>query len=50
MDHAPFIWWSYAVAALVLAWAALAPLGRKRRAIRNIELLKNQEPDDDTHS
>ena len=50
MEHAPFIWWSYGISALVLTWAALAPLTRKRRAMRNIELLQNQETNDDTYA
>ena len=50
MDHAPFIWSSYAITALILAWTAVSPLVRKRRALRNIQRLKNQEMNDDTHA
>ena len=36
MDHAPFIIGSYAVAAVVLAWCALAPALRLRRLRREL--------------
>ncbi len=31
MNHAPFIWSAYAVAVIVYAWTALAPVWRARR-------------------
>ncbi len=36
MNHAPFIWASYAIATFVLLWAAVAPLISKKTAIKNI--------------
>ncbi len=36
MNHAPFIWGSYVISAIVLLWAALAPLVSKRTIIKNI--------------
>ena len=43
MDHAPFIWSSYIVSALILLWTAVAPLLRQRTALRNIRLLEQQK-------
>ena len=35
----PFIWASYTVATIVLLWCAVAPLTRKRNALRDIRRL-----------
>jgi heme exporter protein CcmD len=37
MNHAPFIWAAYSIGAVVLAWCAIAPLLRKKTAIRDIQ-------------
>jgi len=39
MNHAPFIWSSYAIFGIVLLWCAFAPLLRKRAAIRKIRTI-----------
>ena len=39
MSHMPFIWAAYTVGTIVLLWCALAPLVRKRAAIRDIRRL-----------
>lgn len=44
MNHWPFIWWSYAVSAMILLWTAVAPLLRQRIARRNIRMLEQQKP------
>ncbi len=36
MNHAPFIWAAYGIGALVLAWCAIAPMVRKKSAVRDI--------------
>ena len=36
MNHAPFIWGSYAIATIVLLWTAVAPLISKKTAIKDI--------------
>lgn len=36
MDHTPFIIGSYAAAALILGWCALAPVLRMRKICREI--------------
>ena len=43
MNHAPFIWSSYIVSALILLWTALAPLLKQRTALRNIRLLEQNK-------
>ncbi len=43
MNHAPFIWSSYIVSALILLWTALAPLLKQRTALRNIRLLQQKK-------
>ena len=43
MNHAPFIWASYLIGTAVLLWCALAPLARKRTAIRDIRRLVQLE-------
>jgi len=40
MNHAPFIWSSYIISALILLWTALAPLLKQRTALRNIRMLE----------
>ena len=39
MSHMPFIWAAYTIGAVILTWCALAPLSRKRTAVRNIRRL-----------
>jgi heme exporter protein CcmD len=39
MSHTPFIWAAYTLGTVVLLWCALAPLARKRAAIRDIRRL-----------
>jgi heme exporter protein CcmD len=39
MSHLPFIWAAYSVGTIVLLWCALAPLVRKRVALRDIRRL-----------
>lgn len=39
MNHAPFIWASYAIGTIVLLWCALAPLMRKRAVLSDIQKL-----------
>ena len=39
MSQIPFIWASYLICTVVLLWCALAPLARKRTALRNIRRL-----------
>ena len=50
MNHAPFIWASYAISTIVLLWGGLAPLISKKAAIKNIRtfnLAKEQGHDAD---
>jgi heme exporter protein CcmD len=45
----PFIWAAYTIGTVVLLWCALAPLARKRSAIRNIRrLIQIEETSRDT--
>jgi heme exporter protein CcmD len=39
MSHLPFIWAAYSLGTVVLLWCALAPLIRKRAALRDIRRL-----------
>jgi heme exporter protein CcmD len=39
----PFIWAAYSVGTVVLLWCALAPLAKKRAALRDIRRLKRLE-------
>jgi heme exporter protein CcmD len=39
MSHLPFIWAAYSLGTVVLLWCALAPLVRKRAALRDIRRL-----------
>ena len=44
MNHAPFIWGSYAVGTIVLLWCALAPLVHRKAVVRDIRnLIKREE-------
>ncbi len=50
MNHAPFIWASYAISTLVLLWSAVAPLISKKAVIKNIRTFnlakeRNRDPD-----
>ena len=47
MNHAPFIWGSYAIATIVLLWSAVAPLISKKAVVKNIRTFnqaKEQSP------
>ncbi len=51
MNHAPFIWAAYSAGTIILLWCALAPLIRKKAAIRDIRKLgqiKERNRDSDT--
>lgn len=48
MDHAPFIWSSYGISALILLWSAIAPLIKQRNVRRDIRLLMQKENQHDT--
>ena len=51
MSHLPFIWAAYTIGAVVLAWCALAPLFKKRAAMRNIRrMIQIQERSDDPNT
>ncbi len=51
MNHAPFIWASYAIATFVLLWTAVAPLISKKTVIKNIRIFNQaREQDRDTDS
>jgi heme exporter protein CcmD len=51
VSHTPFIWAAYALGTVVLLWCALAPLARKRSAIRDIRrLIQLEERSRDTDS
>jgi heme exporter protein CcmD len=39
VSHAPFIWAAYTVGTIVFLWCALAPLARKKSALRDIRRL-----------
>lgn len=54
MDHAPFIWSSYGISAVILLWAALAPLFKQanaQRAMRRLQQIESshQEQPHDTN-
>ena len=49
MAHAPFIWSAYGASALILLWAAFAPLARQRKLLRNIRQLKLKEVENDSN-
>lgn len=49
MNHAPFIWASYAIGTIVLVWGAVAPLVRKKAVSKNIKLFNQaREQSSDT--
>ena len=39
MNHLPFVYAAYAVGTVVLLWCGLAPLAKKRSAVRDIRRL-----------
>jgi heme exporter protein CcmD len=43
MSHTPFIWAAYSIGTVVLLWCALAPLFRKKSAIRDIRRIIQTE-------
>ena len=45
MSHAPFIWSSYVISAVILLWTALAPLLKQRSAMRDIRRLERSRPE-----
>jgi heme exporter protein CcmD len=50
MSHLPFIWAAYSIGAIVLLWCALAPLVRKKSAVRDIRRLTQlEEPSSDSN-
>ena len=51
MSHLPFIWAAYTIGTVVLVWCAVAPLVRKKAAIRDIRrLIHIEESTRDTDS
>ena len=49
MSHTPFIIAAYSIATVVLLWCALAPLARKKTAIKDIRrLIQIEERSGDT--
>ena len=51
MSHTPFIIAAYSVGTVVLLWCALAPLARKKNAIRDIRrLIQLEDRSGDTDS
>ena len=46
MDHAPFIIWSYVLGGLILAWAAISPVLRKRRVLALLDQLARRDRHD----
>ena len=51
MSHTPFIIAAYSVGTVVLLWCALAPLARKKNAIRDIRrLIQIEDLSGDTDS
>jgi heme exporter protein CcmD len=51
MSHTPFIWAAYSIGAVVLVWAAVAPLMRKKAITRDIRrLVQIEERSRDTNS
>jgi heme exporter protein CcmD len=49
-DHATFIWLSYGLGALILAWTALSPLLKKRKVLQQIKLMHRREMQNDSNS
>jgi heme exporter protein CcmD len=39
MSHTPFIWAAYTIGAVILTWCAVAPLSKKKMAVRDIRRL-----------
>ena len=51
MSHAPFIWAAYTIGTIVLLWCAVAPLARKKSALRDIRrLIQLEEHSSDSDS
>jgi heme exporter protein CcmD len=51
MSHAPFIWAAYTIGTIVLLWCAVAPLARKKSALRDIRrLIQLEERSSDSDS
>ena len=51
MNHAPFIWAAYSFGTLILLWCAVAPLVRKKAALKDLRKLNQievQNRDSDT--
>jgi heme exporter protein CcmD len=50
MSHTPFIWAAYSIGTVVLLWCALAPLSRKKSAIRDIRrIIQAEERSNDSN-
>jgi heme exporter protein CcmD len=50
MSHTPFIWAAYSIGTVVLLWCALAPLSRKKSAIRDIRrIIQTEERSNDSN-
>jgi heme exporter protein CcmD len=50
MSHTPFIWAAYSIGTVVLLWCALAPLLRKKTAIRDIRrIIQTEERSNDSN-
>ena len=51
MSHTPFIWAAYTIGAVILTWCALAPLSKKKSAMRDIRrLIQLEERSGDSDS
>ena len=51
MSHTPFIWAAYTIGTVVLLWCAVAPLARKKSALRDIRrLIQLEERSSDSDS
>lgn len=50
MSHTPFIWAAYSIGTVVLLWCGLAPLLRKKSAIREIRrIIQTEERSNDSN-
>lgn len=43
MDHAPFIWSSYGLTAVILLWTAIMPLFKQKSALRKMRQLEKRQ-------
>lgn len=50
MDHTPFIAGAYGIGAIVLLWAAIAPLAKKKSVVRDIRRLIQIEERNDSNT